>query len=178
MRHPVRPRPALQCTAIPFFFWIMLCASLMNFLTTGSAGQVPSSKIISMCCTPRAVKYVGQYSSEFSLTTRPISFSTKCVRTFLNVCEMSADGISGMQEGRLEYSGDVMGMGAICCDCGEAKARKSGETQLKSPWSTRSYRSYLRLLVCTDKHSGVKAYSSRLKFFSSHKPCSFALQTP
>lgn len=46
---------------------------------------------------------------------------------------MSAEGISGMHEGNLEYSGAVMGIGAISCDCGEAKARKSGDTQLKSP---------------------------------------------
>src|SRR4051812_47780318 len=34
-------------------------------------------------------------------------------------------------------------MGEICWDWGDAKATKSGETQLKSPWSTRSNRSYL-----------------------------------
>jgi len=46
---------------------------------------------------------------------------------------MSADAISGMQDGNFEYSGEVIGIGAIRCDCGEAKARKFGDTQLKSP---------------------------------------------
>jgi len=71
--------------------------------------------------------------------------STKCVRTFLKGCDILARGISGMHDGRVAYVGEVTGISSTGCDCGEAKARNCGDTQLKSPISTRSNRSYLNL---------------------------------
>lgn len=115
----------------------------MNFRTSGNGGHVPSSKIMSICWMPSAVKYEGQYSSELRRTTRPMFRWTKCVSTFLKGCDTRAEAISGTHEGRAAYAGDVKGIGATGCDCGEAKARNWGEIQLKSPMSTRSKRSYL-----------------------------------
>ena len=70
--------------------------------------------------------------------------SVKCDRTFLNgrgsvVSRRRAD----KEHGSVEYRGSVGDMTFVGWCCGEAKARKEGVTQLKSPMSTLSNFSYL-----------------------------------
>ena len=38
-----------------------------------------------------------------------------------------------MHDGSAEKAGEVMGIGVTGWDCGDAKARNCGDTQLKSP---------------------------------------------
>jgi hypothetical protein len=79
----------------------------------------------------------------------------KCDRTFLKGCGRVVDlCTSAMVVGRVEYMGELGGITWVGRCCGDAKARKSGVTQLKSPMSTRSNFSYLVLLVKSAKRRG------------------------
>ena len=84
----------------------------MNFLTMGNGGHVPSSKIMSRWLIPRAVKYVGEYSSELRRTTRPTLRLEKCERTFLNGPGRSDFLTSEALVGTVAYNGESGSIGA------------------------------------------------------------------
>ena len=120
IKQPVLPNPALQCTAIFPPLLIIHSAAPINFWTYSKVGQVPSSKIISMCLIFLFVNSFASYKWEFNLTTSWTLFSTKYSKTFWN---------GSFNPPRL-----------LCW--GDANAMKSLDITLKSPWSTLSYCSY------------------------------------
>ena len=104
---------------------------------------------------PSLVKYEEEYSSELSRTTSPTLRAQKCESTFLKGPGSPDRWISAMLEGSVAYIGDEVGISCVGCCWGEAKARKLGVTQLKSPMSTRSNFSYLGLSVLVNGRDSV-----------------------